>query len=138
MSGKYAQRTKVPESRSREEIERTLGRYGADQVLFGISEDPPFFTVGWRHLGRQYQYRIGLPGRERAQERRGLFRCVLLHLKSKLESVKSGVTTYEKEFMPMAILPNGQTVYELVDQQIKVAYESGKMPQGLPHFGEQE
>ena len=43
---RYAANTEVSSSRSRDEIERTLERYGADQFLYGWQEESAI--VGFR------------------------------------------------------------------------------------------
>src|SRR5688500_2693571 len=58
---RYAATTEVSSSRSRDEIERTLTRYGADQFLYGWQETSA--VVGFRMHGRQIKFMLPLPDR---------------------------------------------------------------------------
>src|SRR3712207_3164132 len=58
---RYAANTEVSSSRSRDEIERTLERYGADQFLYGWQEDNA--VVGFRMQGRQVRFVLPLPSK---------------------------------------------------------------------------
>lgn len=63
-----------------------------------------------------------------AQFMRTRWRCLLLSIKAKLETVESGISTFETEFMPFTVLPNGQTVAQHALPYISEAYELKKMP----------
>ena len=67
---------------------------------------------------------------ERAHKQaiRQRWRALALVIKAKLESVETGVATFEEEFMANIVLPSGQTMAEYALPQIAQAYESGTMP----------
>jgi hypothetical protein len=126
----YAQRTSVPVDQSRREIEQTMARYGADS--FAYMTNPEGATIGFRVQGRVV--RITIPkaeGRNADQENRRRWRALLLVIKAKLEAVATGIATFEDEFLPYTVMPNGQTVAEWAHPQLK-EMELGKMPLALP------
>lgn len=52
------------------------------------------------------------------QSERERWRAVLLMLKAKLELVRIGISTVEREFMADLVLPNGSTVAHMLETQI--------------------
>ena len=149
----YASDTKVSSAQSRQEIERTLERYGADQFMYGWEEERAM--VGFRASGRQVRFMLTMPDRnnrdfthhsrgartaeaaakqfEQAVKQR--WRALALVVKAKLEAVEAGITTFDEEFMAHIILPNGQTTADFMVPQIQRAYETGQMPPLLPAPG---
>lgn len=143
---KYAARTTVGADRSRSEIERTLKRYGADQFAYGWGEDKAM--IGFRMNGKFIRFELPVPrqqdfkhtptGRRRRsnltaekawdQAVRQSWRALALLVKAKLESVESGITVFEDEFMAHIVMPDGRTVSEWARPQIEQAYETGKVP----------
>lgn len=91
---KFAKNTSVLVSRSREEIARTMARYGAD--CFGYLTEPEKASVVFR-LEKKYYRLIPIPD-DPAKERQ-IWRVLLLLLKAKMESVAAGVSTAEQEFL---------------------------------------
>jgi len=149
---RYAAHTDVPAERSRAEIERTLTRYGATQFVYGWQEGAA--VVAFALHGRQVKFVLPLPSKasrdftytpgrrhlrspeqaRRAWEQatRQRWRALALILKAKLEAVESGVTTFEDEFSPRFLLPDGQTVGQWLHPQLAQAYETRRMPPMLP------
>ena len=128
---RYAARTKVPVAQSRTEIERTLKRYEADGFMYGEAGGQAM--VAFQMRGRHIKFTIDVP--DNPQEERQRWRALLLAIKSKLESVESGIEIFEDAFMAQIVLPNGQTVGAFMRPQIVDAYEQGDMPKLLPHYG---
>lgn len=130
---RFAQDTKVPVTQSRAEVEQLLGRYGADQFLFG--SEPGLAVVGFRVKGIQVKMRLKLPKGDTPRdekERRRLWRALALVIKAKLEACESGVAVFEDEFMPYTVMPDGQTLGDWARPQIADMYKSGKMPPLIP------
>lgn len=143
---KYASKTTVAADRSRNEIERTLKRYGADQFAYGWGEDKAM--IGFRMNGKFIRFELPLSkredfactptGRRRSSQTateeawdqavRQSWRALALLVKAKLESVESGITVFEEEFMAHIVMPDGRTVSEWATPQIEQAYETGKVP----------
>jgi hypothetical protein len=129
---RYAATTKVPVAQSRVEIERTLKRYEADGFMYGEADGQA--VVAFRMRGRHIKFAIDIP--DKPQQERQRWRALLLAIKSKLESVESGIEIFEDAFMAQIVLPDGKTVGAFMRPQIKDAYEQGDMPKMLPHYGD--
>jgi hypothetical protein len=137
MRRRFAQTTKVPVSRSREEIERALTKYGADQFVSGWERGRSM--LGFRVKSRQVRFELPLPAiegtaRQQAdaeQEHRRRWRALLLVIKAKLEAVSSDISTFEHEFLAHIVLPNNQTVASALLPQLAEAYKTGTMPRLL-------
>jgi hypothetical protein len=150
VSPTYAADTKVPTTRSREEIERTLIRYGATAFSYGWDEGVA--VVMFRANERHIRFDLPMPDRsefartpetrawrssdgvEKAYEQavRQRWRALALVVKAKLEAVEAGIVTFEEEFLAHIVLPDGQTAGDWLIPQVADAYESGAMPSLLP------
>lgn len=149
---RFATSTDVPVSRSQAEIHATVTRYGADAYSFGqeTTDDGERAIVQFRAQGRLVRFELDLPhradfaktetGRERSdgavikaweQACRQRWRALLLVIKARLEAVDSGINTFDVEFMPFIVLPDGSTVAEHAIPAIQSSYESGAMPRAL-------
>lgn len=146
----FAATTSVSASASREEIERTLVRYGADQFLYGWEAEAA--VVGFRLDGRQIRFVLPMPRKddrrfthhgqgprkpavalkEWEQAVRQRWRALALVIKAKLEAVESGITVFDDEFLAHIVLPSGQTAGEWMRPQVAEAYRVGTMPALLP------
>jgi hypothetical protein len=152
---KYAEGTEVSSSRSREEIERILTRYGATQFMYGWQEGRA--VIAFVAAGKQVRFVLPMPDRNDPEirltpERRTVrskeaqdsayeqavrqkWRALALVIKAKLEAVSAGITVFEDEFLAHIMLPNGQTAGEYLVPQIEEAYRTGIMPARLPLLG---
>jgi hypothetical protein len=152
--GKYAASTDVTSSKSRDEIERILTRYGADQFMYGWQDSAA--VVAFRANDRRVRFILPLPTREdpefttyrqgsvlfrRAeteitkryeQATRQRWRALALVIKAKLEAVECGIADFEDEFLANIMLPTGATVGEWMRPQVAEAYLTGRMPPLLP------
>ena len=135
----YAQNTTVPVSRSREDIERTLNKYGATGFMYGQQGD--IAAVAFEMNKRRYRMEIRYPRVDGAsnaakarqeQEIKRLWRALLMVIKAKLEAVKSGIVSIEDEFLSYTVMPNNETVKQWLEPQIDEVYRSGKMPPLIP------
>ncbi|AJP72958.1 hypothetical protein [Sphingomonas hengshuiensis] len=146
----FAASTTVSASASRDEIERTLVRYGADQFLYGWQDEAA--VVGFRMNGRKVQFTLAMPDRkdrrfthhsrgERTAEAaskewdqavRQRWRALALVIKAKLEAIESGISLFEDEFLANIVLPTGETAGSWMRPQIAEAYRIGTMPDMLP------
>jgi len=145
MKGKFASETQVSPEKSRAEIEKILQRYGADH--YGHMLGPDKAVIAFEANGRRLRFVMPLPsivecsvdargysrtaGKAKAamdRATRQRWRALCLVIKAKLESVESGVATFEEEFMANIVMPSGQTMAELALPQITQAYATGKMP----------
>lgn len=155
---KYAENTSVSSSRSRDEIERTLTRYGATQFAYAWQEGRAL--IGFVLKGKQVRLTLPLPNREARefthtptrgtlrspqqqaeayeQAVRQKWRALALVVKAKLEAVEAGISVFEREFFADIVLPDGRTVGEYVLPQVEESYRSGVMPPMLPALGSGE
>lgn len=153
----YAETTQVSSEKSRAEIDKVIGRYGAEQ--FAYAWDQNRAMVGFKMKDRQIRFVLPLPdkkdrqftltatGRQRTasaaeeayeQAVRQKWRALSLIIKAKLEAVESGILTFEQAFLAHVVLPNGQTVGEWTAPQIEGAYANNEMPSLLPGTGPRE
>lgn len=134
MTGRYAARTDVPVSRSRDEIERVLGRYGATAFSYGW--DGRRAVVMFQAYGRRVRFDVVVPEQDsaakEAQVERQRWRALLLVIKAKLEAVAVGIVTFEEEFLAHIMLPDGSKVADWMAPQLERVYETGQMPELLP------
>lgn len=136
---KYAADTEVPVDRSRAEIERTLTKFGADQ--FGYASEQGYATIGFRANGRLIRFdlplaqRGNMTERQHAQAIRSAWRALALSIKAKVVAVDSGIVSFEQEFMPFTVMPDGKTVAQHALPAITAAYQGREQPRLLPHFG---
>ena len=145
---RYAAQTTVASDKSRAEIERTLTRYGATAFMYGW--DGPRAVIGFRARDRNIRFVLTMPeikqfrtsptGRWRSdkamqeaweQACRSAWRALALVIKAKLEAVESKIVTFEDEFLPHVVLPDGSTVKDWIGPQIAHVYASGEMPKLL-------
>jgi hypothetical protein len=152
---RYAQSTTVSSQQSRQEIERILERYGADQFMYGWQDQAA--VVAFRMNERRVRFLLPLPDRnakEFTQSSRGArtleaasklyeqsvkqkWRALALVIKAKLEAVESGISEFEDEFLANIMLPTGETVGDWMRPQVAEAYRVGHMPPLLPMLTDQ-
>ena len=144
----YAKKTTVSVEKTKAEIESLIAKYKADSFISGWQGDKA--TVMFRCRDLMIRFVLTMPniakfshggryGRQRrspsAQEAehnqacRSIWRSLLLCIKAKLESVESGIETFEEAFLAHVVLPNNETVGTWAKEAIPQAYASGQMPQ---------
>jgi hypothetical protein len=148
----YAANTSVSVEKSRGEIERLLSRHKCTKFATGVDHDAHRATVQFHAHNRIIKFEIALPDASDPkyrkikntylqrtatgiakiveQDERTKWRALLLVIKAKLESVESGIATFEDEFLAHTLLPNAQTVAEYVGPMIDEVYKTGRMPIG--------
>lgn len=147
---RYAEKTSVSTETSRNEIERTLSRYGAEEFMYATRSEAAIIAFAAR--GRRIKFHLPLPPKSdfARTEAKGLprsadavqkaweqacrqrWRALALAIKAKLEAVTAGITTFEDEFLAHIMLPNGTTVGEHIKPGIALAYDRGEVPALLP------
>ena len=150
----YARNTTVSAIRTRNEIEETLERYGADGFAYAAQGNlaTVIFAMENRRIRfvlelpdpEDFRYTNHSPPRERSnraqreahdQACRQRWRALLLVIKAKLEAVTAGISTIETEFLANIVLPDNTTAGEWMLPQIDRAYRTGEMPPLLPVAG---
>lgn len=148
---RYAEGTSVPVSKSREEIERIVSRFGCDAFASGFEGDKAM--VQFRSRGKYVRFVLNKPPlddfpsyengrhkslqqREKAQEGEWMrrWRSLALNIKAKLDSVESEISSFEEEFAMHFVLPDNSTVADHVLPAVEQAYATGQMPSLLPQL----
>lgn len=148
---KYAAGTVVPVSRSRDEIEHTLTRYGCgDHVVWDIREEA--ITVGFRCLGWPIRISVRVPARESYRrdpdhwrdrsdtavntlyqaELRRKWRVLLQRIKTRLEEIADEDASVAEAFHPYLMLPGGGTLGGQLAPQLEGILARGEMPELAP------
>ncbi|PTR05377.1 MULTISPECIES: hypothetical protein [unclassified Novosphingobium] len=137
----YAETTTVPFEKSMAEIVGIVRRAGAGQII--QAEGDGEFVIQFTLAERQIRFRLPLhttysgpakSGNGRAidgskvleQRNRQRGRALLLVIKAKLESVESGVETFEEAFLAHVVMSDGHTVYERISQGLALEYQQGR------------
>ena len=144
---RYAAGTEISIPRRREEIERTLARYGCTAFGFAASGDKA--QIVFELAGRRMRVDVPLPGRQdkaithtatgkkrsdgdqaRAfdQAARQRWAALSLYLKAVCEAIDNELVDAQTAFLPYVVLPDGQTLGEKIAPSIEAAYASGTMP----------
>lgn len=151
-AGKFAVKTDVSVSKSKDEIEGIVERYGATQFMSGWASDRA--VLGFHVDGRNIRFVLPMPSQDNPafthhsqgprkpevaakaweQACRQRWRALALVIKAKLEAVESGISVFEDEFMANIVLPGGRTVSEEVRPLIAQAYDTGNVPPLLPDY----
>lgn len=139
----YAERTTVPMEKSIAETITLIKRAGA--VRCAQYDEPEGFQISFELHDRLIRFRVPFPkmddmpqyngnrvaltvARRREmleQAKRQKARALMLVIKAKLESIESGVETFEEAFLPNIVLANKQTVYERIREPISIEYSTG-------------
>lgn len=128
--GQYAQYTKVPVSQTKAEIERILEKYKADQFGSATDAESGRAMIQFRFNTKVIRFEMTLQNLNEQQVRQR-WRALLLAIKSKLESVESGIESFEEAFLAHVVMADGRTFGKLAIPQIEQAALEGRMPQTL-------
>lgn len=130
--GKYAERTKVAVARSIEQIQRALKRYGADS--FQYAEEGTRAGIAFKAAGRMVRMTVQLPTDDEQGERQR-WRAMLLVVSAKLESIDTGIETFEEAFLAHIVVPGEDgkvsTIGKLLIPQLPRLIEKGVLPKLL-------
>lgn len=150
MSGTYAAKTDVPMSRSRDEIERIVTRFGATH--YGYLTEGSAVAITFEIKGIRVVMRMPLPdrsqflrdkrgslrsdsavGRDVEQACRQRWRTLANAVKAKLAMVDDGISTIEREFLADVWVPGANQTYgEWAIPQIAESYQRNELPPMLP------
>ena len=140
MSRPYAEHTVVPVSRSRDELERILVRFGATAQAWARDDEKGTVVLAFKRAGKGYKLVVHLvnaasftqtpTGRERLasaaqeaaeQENRRRFRSLANFVKAMMDAADTGIISAEDALLPYLILPGGATVAQALQEQMKLA-----------------
>lgn len=147
MSG-FAARTQVSVGKSRNEIEELLLKAGATGFVSGWDSQTGRHVIEFKVPAldsvRVIRLEVPLPGledrevthtptgneRDRSQRDavwdqlcRQRWRQMKLILQAKLEAIEVGITTIEREFLADLVMPNGQTLSQVISPQLNNALQ---------------
>lgn len=142
----YAETTVVSVEKSISEIIALIKKAGANRVA--QAEEPGLIAIQFFLEDRMLRFSVQLAAiedmpaadrhgyrldpavreKKRQQRHRQRARALLLVIKAKLESVESGVETFEEAFLANVVMPDGRTVGQMARPQIAHAYETGEAP----------
>jgi hypothetical protein len=145
---RFAENTDVTVERSRTELDALLAKHGASQRASYVDDDEGHAAVQFRLAGRMARLQVKYPKpgdvtapsnrgglseaewrrRQIEQKQRTAWRRLLLVVKAKLEIIADGGSTFEREFLADILLPDGQTVHELLEAKLETSYRTGGMP----------
>jgi hypothetical protein len=150
----YAATTSVSVSKTKGEIAALLRKHKA--TAYATMEEASRAQIAFHMNGRHIIFRLPLPdpaskeyamtarGQRRSadaqlqlweQACRSRWRALFLCIKAKLESIESGIETFEDAFLAHIMMPDGVTVGEHAKPMIARSYESGTMQPLLPAPG---
>ena len=137
---KYAEGTEVPISRSRDELERTLERFGATAQAWLRDDEKETVVLAFKRAGKGYKLVVRLvdaaacaltpKGNERTasaaqdaadQENRRRFRSLANYVKAVMDAADTGIISAEDALLPYLMLPSGETVAQAIQEQMKLA-----------------
>lgn len=122
----YAATTDVTIAKTKTEIEALITKRKA--TGFGIYTEGDTAIVIFRMHDRQIRFTLPVPelgAKGSDQARRSRWRALLLVIKAKLESVESGIETFEESFLAHVVMADGRTVYERTQKPIAEEYRLG-------------
>jgi hypothetical protein len=142
----FASSTSVSVDKTRLEIEALLAKAGATARGTAIDEAKNLAKVIFYLKGARFCVSLPLPpykatlhykNTRRAlatheQAVRTRWRVLLLLLKSKLEAVRLGISSAEKEFLADLVLENGRTVHEDLPELLRLGMGARQLTQGDP------
>lgn len=151
MPGEYAAKTDVPVSKSRDEIERTLQRFGATAFAYMTNAEgqvaisfelKSIRVLKCMQLPSRSQFRLNSYGNVRSdsviekdweQACRQRWRSLANGVKAKLALIDDGISTVEREFLADIVVPStGQTYGEMAIPGIVEVYQGHELPPLVP------
>ena len=136
MSRRFAHDTDVPADRSRAHLEQLLRAHGCEGFAYGWSQT--YDRIEFLFHQRQIRFVLPRPkrddvalspaGNQRAPraidaaleaENRRRWRALLLVVRAKIEAVESNIASFEQEFLAFIVLPNDQTVGDILVPQLE-------------------
>jgi hypothetical protein len=119
----YAVDTKVPVERTRLAIEKLALDHGATKYAAAYDRDSAMARVEFAIGSRRIRFEMKLPPPEHTKQVRSKWRSLYLVIKAKLESVSSGIETFDEAFLAHVVMPDGRRFGELVQKQLEYAHD---------------
>lgn len=119
----YAAKTKVPAERTRSEIEALLLKHGATQFASAWDHGSQHARIEFIISNRRIRFEIKIPDHQHAQQIRSRWRSLMLAIRAKLESTKTGIETFDEAFLAHVVMKDGRTFGEITLKQLEYARE---------------
>ena len=119
----YGDYTKISVPKSIADITALVKKAGAARIA--QVEEPEGFRIQFFLADRMLRFSLVWPDKATEQRRKQRARALLLVIKAKLESVESGIETFEEAFLANVVTPDGRTIGEIAVPQIESAYQGG-------------
>jgi hypothetical protein len=119
----YAAKTKVPAERTRSEIEELVRRHGATKFASAWDDVSGRAEIEFAIQGRRIRFAMQMPEADHAQQVRSRWRSLMLAIRAKLESVKTGIETFDEAFLAHVVMKDGRTFGEITLKQLEYATE---------------
>jgi len=146
MTVRFPAKTKIETEKSLSEIKRTVQSYGADQ--FASFEDQSRAAIIFTMNDWRIRFDLPLPVQSDPvflRDRRGVrspagvreawlqgcrrkWNALAVSIKAKLDSVESGIETFEEAFLANVVLPDGSLLGDHASAALHEAYTSGQLP----------
>lgn len=111
--------TKLTVEATQIHISTLLKKYGIVDVQHTTMGSS--YIIRFLYNGQGYQLNLELTGKESEQQQRQKFRAFYWYMKTRLEALEFGITTFEKEFISARLITmaNGavKTVGDIVEEQ---------------------
>lgn len=115
----YAEKSKVTVESTRHEIERIVQKYGANKFATAVDHQSGIVMIEFMMKGRRIRFELHQPPQKHPQKLRSKWRALLLAIKAKLESVSSGIETFDEAFLPHVVMKDGRRFGEIVIPQLE-------------------
>ncbi len=122
----YAATTKVTPEKTQLEIRALVRKHGA--TSFGAVEDKGQAVVAFRFQDRSIRFYLPLPTNLTQQQTRSRWRNLFLAIKAKLESIASGIETFDEAFLAHIVMPDGDVYSRYAVKALAAAAEGKPLP----------
>jgi hypothetical protein len=119
MSTRFAYKTYVPVERTRQELEAVINKYGATKFAIATDNISRMVMIEFGMHNRRIRFELHQPPERNAQQVRTAWRALLLAVKAKLESVASGIETFDEAFLAHVVMPDGRRFGEITIPQLE-------------------
>ena len=117
----YAAKTRVPAERTRAEIEELVRRHGATQFASAWDTTSRRAQIEFLLGNRRIRFNVVLPEEKHVQLVRSRWRSLMLAIRAKLESVKTGIESFDEAFLAHVVMKDGRTFGEITSKQLEYA-----------------
>lgn len=125
----YAQYTTVPVEKSMEELRLALTKFGAKDLSYGSNDGHTYIAFDYQETKIKLMFPMPCPPKKESsnaavkkyeQYRRTKWRQIVLCIKAKMESIVSGIETFEEAFLPHIVLEDGKLLGKQVLSMIDI------------------